>query len=317
MLIKTADTIKSSEITSYSVYKNRRRFIQQAGGLIALASCMPSLAFAKESSGRSCRPAALDEQRLKEDEKLNSLYEISHYNNYYEFSSSKEEVAVLAKNFITEPWTLSVEGEVEAPLRLDVDALLKRWQPLERIYRLRCVEGWSMLIPWQGIPLCEIIKAAMPTSKAKYVEFVSANDPKQMTGLASSSLPWPYREALTIGEATHPLTLLATGMYGQEIPNQNGAPLRLVVPWKYGFKSAKAITKIILRKEKPNTSWMQASPREYGFFANVNPDVPHPRWSQRRENRIGELRKRKTLMFNGYAEEVAHLYSGMDLKTNF
>jgi len=316
-LIKTSEKIKPSEITSHSVYKNRRRFIQQAGGFIALASCMPSLAFAKMGSDYSCRPAALDQKNLNAGEKPNSFYEISHYNNYYEFSTSKETVAVLAEDFITDPWSLSVEGEVEVSLRLDVDALLKRWQPLERIYRLRCVEGWSMVIPWQGIPLCEIIKAAMPTSKAKYVEFVSANDPTQMAGLAGSSLSWPYREALTIGEATHPLTLLATGMYGQEIPNQNGAPLRLVVPWKYGFKSAKAITKIILHEEKPTTSWMQASPGEYGFFANVNPEVPHPRWSQRRENRIGELKKRKTLMFNGYAEEVAHLYSGMDLKKNF
>ena len=317
MLIKTAEKIKSSDITSHSVYKNRRRFIQQAGGFLALAGSMPSLAFAKLGSDHSCRPDALDKQTLNGGEEANSLYEISHYNNYYEFSTSKEAVAVLAQDFITDPWSLSVEGAVETPLRMDVDALIKRWQPLDRIYRLRCVEGWSMVIPWQGIPLCEIIKAAMPTSKARYVEFVSANDPLQMTGLSRSSLPWPYREALTIGEATHPLTLLATGMYGEPIPNQNGAPLRLVVPWKYGFKSAKAITKIILREDKPTTSWMQASPREYGFFANVNPKIPHPRWSQRRENRIGELKKRKTLMFNGYAEEVAHLYSGMDLKKNF
>lgn len=236
------------------------------------------------------------------------------YNNYFEFSTDKKAVRHLAQELDTSNWLLTIEGEVEKPLVLDMDRLRQGLSTSERIYRLRCVEGWSMVVPWSGIPLCSLLALVRPTSKAKFVEFVSLSRPSQMIGQRSkaSAIQWPYREGLRIDEAMHPLTLLATGAYGQPLAKQNGAPVRLVVPWKYGFKSAKAITHIRLRDARPETSWNRLSPSEYGFYGNVNPTVPHPRWSQARENPIGEVRKRPTLAFNGYAEQVAHLYSGQD-----
>ena len=244
----------------------------------------------------------------------------STYNNFYEFGTDKSDPARTAGTLKTRPWTITIEGEVKKPMTLDIDSLLKLAPLEERIYRLRCVEGWSMVIPWIGFSLAELIKKVEPTGNAKYVEFVTLADKKQMPGLNDRVLQWPYTEGLRIDEANHPLTLLTVGMYGEVLPNQSGAPVRIVVPWKYGFKSAKSIVKIRFLKEQPKTAWNLAAPQEYGFYSNVNPDVDHPRWSQATERRIGEdsffARKRKTLMFNGY-NEVASLYTGMDLKKFF
>ena len=250
-------------------------------------------------------------------EQPNTLEQISRYNNYYEFSTNKEVVWKLAEDFKPLPWTLTVEGEVDRPRTWSLDELLKRYAQEDRVYRLRCVEGWSMVIPWRGFPLAALLKDSAPNSRAKFVEFVSVLRPSEMVGQRGKSLPWPYTEALRIDEAMHPLSLMVTGLYGQALPTQNGAPLRLAVPWKYGFKSAKAITRIRLVESPPATSWMRAAASEYGFYANVNPEVAHPRWSQRRELRIGEVSKRATLPFNGYADQVASLYTGMDLTRNF
>jgi len=311
MLIRTrkASDVLSSEITSHDVYQQRRDFIIKLGTIAGSLATNISPVSAKENI---CNNVA-----ITSSEKLNSYSEITHYNNFYEYSTNKEAIAELAKNLVTELWTINVEGEVEKPLQLDIDSIMKTNTVIDRTYRLRCVEGWSMVIPWQGIQLCHLLKHAMPTSKAKYVEFVTKHDPDIFYGQRRDSLQWPYREALRIDEAMHPLTLLATGLYGKPLPNQNGAPLRLVVPWKYGFKSIKSIVTIRLVEQQPSTSWALASPAEYGFYANVNPDVSHPRWSQRRENRIGEIRKIKTRAFNGYADEVASLYQGMDLSKFF
>lgn len=260
------------------------------------------------------KPASLNSA----GERPNTLKEITSYNNYYEFSTSKEAPRVLAQNLTVSPWNIVIEGEVAKPLTISMDDIRKRFPAEERIYRLRCVEGWSMVIPWSGFPLCRLIEMARPTGQAKYVEFTSLHRPGEMIGQRSNSgLEWPYREGLRLDEAMHPLAFVATGLYGQALPKQNGAPLRIVLPWKYGFKSAKAITHIRFMREQPQTSWSKISPTEYGFYGNVNPEVPHPRWSQDRENRIGELHKRPTLLFNGYAEEVAHLYTGMDPRLNF
>ncbi len=314
MLIKSrkSSDIMSSEITSHGVYQQRRDFLVRAGvisaGLITGVSPLSAMETA-------CQDIAHPDQANKL--KPNSLSEITHYNNFYEYSTSKDAIAELARNLQPSPWTISIEGEVERPLQISVDDLLKNNDVVDRTYRMRCVEGWSMVIPWQGIQLCKLLKHAMPTSKAKFVEFVSKHDPDIFYAQRRDSFPWPYREGLRIDEAMHPLTLLATGLYGETLPNQNGAPLRLVVPWKYGFKSSKSIVSIRLVAQKPETSWGLASPGEYGFYANVNPGVAHPRWTQKREVRIGELRKRKTLAFNGYADQVAQLYSGMDLVKDF
>lgn len=308
--IKKSSDILTSEITSPDVYQQRRDFLIRLGiisGSLVLAN-IPSLT-AKENA---CHDIVVPPTG-----KPNTFSEITHYNNFYEYSTNKEAVAELAKNLTTEPWTINIEGEVEKPLKLDISSLIKANTLVDRTYRMRCVEGWSMVIPWQGIPLCDIIKKAMPNSKAKFVEFISKYDPDIFYGQRRNSLQWPYREALRIDEAMHPLTLLATGLYGESLPNQNGAPLRLVVPWKYGFKSIKSIVTIRFVSHQPTTSWALANPAEYGFYANVNPDVSHPRWSQRRENRIGEISKRKTLRFNGYEAEVASLYTGMDLAKFF
>ncbi len=250
-------------------------------------------------------------------DKLTAYKDVTTYNNFYEFGTNKEDPAQNAGSLKTRPWTITVEGEVNKPKVFDIEELLKLAPLEERVYRLRCVEAWSMVIPWVGYSLSELLKRAEPTSKAKFVEFVSLEDPEQMPGQKSATLDWPYREGLRIDEAMHPLTILAVGLYGEVMPKQNGAPIRLVVPWKYGYKSAKSIVKIRLVEEQPITSWMKAGPSEYGFYSNVNPAVDHPRWTQAKERRIGEFLKRPTLPFNGYAEQVAQLYSGMDLIKNF
>ena len=250
-------------------------------------------------------------------DKLTSYKSITRHNNYYEFTTNKKMVVHIAKELTLKPWTIQIDGEVEKPITIGMEEILKKFTQEERIYRLRCVEGWSMVVPWNGFSLCELLKKAKPTSDAKYVEFVSLNRPEEMIGQRQGSLEWPYREALRLDEAMHPLTMLVTGLYGKELPAQNGAPLRLAVPWKYGFKSSKAITHIRLSKHQPKTSWNIAVPSEYGFYANVNPSVAHPRWDQRRETRLGELFKKETLAFNGYAEQVASLYKDMDLKKYF
>jgi len=248
---------------------------------------------------------------------LTQYRHVTGYNNFYEFTTSKEDVAYAARNFVSEPWTVRVTGEVARPLTFSIDDLMKIAPPEERVYRMRCVEGWSMVIPWIGIPLQALVKHVAPTSRAKYVAFETLEDPSQMPNQKRDVLPWPYREGLRIDEAAHRLTLLAIGLYGETLPPQNGAPLRLVVPWKYGFKGCKSIVEIAFTEDEPETTWNRFRPREYGFYSNVNPEVAHPRWSQARERRIGERVKRKTLMFNGYADEVAHLYAGMDLRVNF
>ena len=243
----------------------------------------------------------------------NSFEDITNYNNFYEFSTDKEAVNPLSKDFVTTPWTVEVSGLVNNPKTYGIEDLLKKFPQEERIYRLRCVEAWSMVIPWTGFPLASLLKEVEPTSDAKFVRFETVLRPKEMPGQDSPFYPWPYQEGLRLDEAMHDLTILATGLYGQPMPNPNGAPIRLVVPWKYGFKSIKSIVKIELVAEQPSTLWNTVGPNEYGFYSNVNPNRPHPRWSQASERRIGELGRRETLMFNGYAEQVASLYEGMDL----
>ena len=250
-------------------------------------------------------------------EKQTPLKDISSYNNYYEFSTDKYEPASVAQRLQTRPWTVEVKGLVNKPKTFDIDSLINNFPQEERIYRLRCVEGWSMVIPWDGISLSDLLKQVEPNAKAKFVKFTTRYDPKQMPGQQYGVLDWPYVEGLRLDEAMHPLTTLATGMYGQELPKQDGAPIRLVVPWKYGFKSIKSIVKIELVDKQPTTTWQAAAPNEYGFYSNVNPEVDHPRWSQKKERRIGEFLKRDTLKFNGYADQVASLYNGMDLRKNF
>jgi sulfoxide reductase catalytic subunit YedY len=303
MLIRRPPDLLSSEITDESLFWNRRDFIAAAGlGAAAAGGLLPLRSLLPPRSG---------------DEKLTPWEDITGYNNYYEFGTGKDDPAKNAGSLRTKPWKVEITGEVKRPAKYDLDDLLKPFTPVERVYRMRCVEGWSMVIPWLGIPLGQIIDRLEPTSKAKYVEFTTLLDPYQMPGQQRRVLEWPYVEGLRMDEARHPLTLMVTGVYGKPLPNQNGAPLRLIVPWKYGFKGGKSIVKIRFRENQPKTTWNIAAPDEYGFYANVNPDVDHPRWSQARERRIGELFKRKTLVFNGYADQVASLYAGMDLRKNF
>ncbi len=302
-----------SEITQESLFFSRRSVIK---GLLAgtAAPLLPALA----------QPST---NGFSTDEPLTSKYSVTHYNNFYEFSLSKDKPAELAKSFKTDPWTVAIEGEVEQAGNYNLSDLLKMTTPVERIYRLRCVEAWSMVVPWSGFELGELIRQLKPTSKAKYVEFHTLHDPERMPGqqrgaLGFFSLDWPYVEGLRMDEALNPLTILATGVYGQSLPPQNGAPLRLIVPWKYGFKSIKSIVKINFRETAPVNSWQKSAPREYGFYANVNPNVDHPRWSQKTERRILDeslfgTKRIDTQMFNGYAEHVAHLYKGMDLSRYF
>jgi sulfoxide reductase catalytic subunit YedY len=311
--------INPSEITPKSVYFNRRDFLRAAGilsGTALLAACAPSVG----TSGGADVPASAASFAGKTDEEgspLNSYDDITHYNNYYEFTTSKEGVAPLSADFKSEPWSVAVGGLVNNPKSYSVDDLLKMFPQEDRIYRLRCVEAWSMVIPWKGFPLASLLKAVEPTSDAKYVAFTTLMDESQFPGQASGMYPWPYTEGLRLDEAMNDLTLLVTGLYGAPLPPQDGAPIRLVVPWKYGFKGIKAIVKIDLVAEEPQTFWKAIAPNEYGFYANVNPNVPHPRWSQATERRIGELTRRPTEMFNGYADQVSYLYKGMDLKANF
>ena len=315
MLIKRPDDIKPSEVTDETIYHQRRRFLKTSAHTtltalagIHLVGLVPNEALA------ALKWSTIAPSPLSTDEKKTDFQDVTSYNNFYEFSTDKEAPARLAKNFKTSPWTVSVEGEINKPASYQLEDFVKPHQLEERIYRHRCVEAWSMVIPWVGIPLRDVIKRFEPTSKAKYVEFTTLYDPEQMPGQRQRVLNWPYVEGLRMDEAMHPLTILAVGLYGQVLPNQNGAPLRLVVPWKYGFKSIKSIVKIRFTQTQPQTTWALAGPGEYGFYANVNPQVDHPRWSQSRERRIGEFFKRDTLMLNGYAEQVAHLYQGMDPK---
>jgi len=320
MLIKKADEMKYSEVTPKKWYMNRRTFIAaaSAAGVAALGgSSLRQLFSPAQKAQAAAKIDNLKKSPFSTTEKETPYKDITNYNNYYEFSTDKYEPAGLAKDFKTRPWTVSLEGDVKKKQTLDVDSIIKLAPPEERIYRHRCVEGWSMVIPWVGFPLSVLLNKMEPTSKAKFVEFTTVSDPKQMPGQRSDVLDWPYVEGLRLDEAMHPLTILAFGLYGEELPNQDGAPLRIVVPWKYGFKSAKAIVKIRLVEQQPINTWNKAAPNEYGFYSNVNPEVDHPRWSQATERRIGEFRKRPTLKFNGYGDQVATLYSGMDLRKNF
>ncbi|WP_342118615.1 protein-methionine-sulfoxide reductase catalytic subunit MsrP [Pseudoduganella sp. OTU4001] len=304
--------ILPSEITPREVFESRRKFIKLAAAGAILG---PELALAQGGGG--AKLAAKRNPAFAVMEKQTEYKDATSYNNFYEFGTDKSDPAENAHTLRTRPWTVQIEGEVKRPMTLDIDSLLKLAPLEERIYRLRCVEGWSMVIPWIGYSFSELIKKVEPTGNAKYVEFITLADRKQMPGVGSRVLDWPYVEGLRIDEANHPLALLTFGMYGEVLPNQNGAPVRMVLPWKYGFKSAKSIVKIRFVRDIPRTSWNLSAPNEYGFFSNVNPTVDHPRWSQATERRIGEdgffTRKRKTLMFNGYPE-VASLYTGMDLK---
>ena len=307
--------VNSSEITPYSQYLSRREFMKAAGiltGGALLAACAPN---ATESTFPDAPQEALDLPATFDElgDPANSYNDITNYNNYYEFTTDKGGVASLSQRLTTNPWTVEVYGLVNKPKTYGIEDLLKNFTQEERIYRLRCVEAWSMVIPWTGFTLASLLREVEPASSARYVRFETAHRPDEMPGLRSPFYTWPYQEGLRLDEAMNDLTILATGLYGLPMPNQNGAPIRLVVPWKYGFKSIKAITKIELVAEQPSTLWNNASPNEYGFYSNVNPERSHPRWSQATERRIGEFNRRQTLMFNGYTEQVAHLYDGMDL----
>jgi sulfoxide reductase catalytic subunit YedY len=316
MLMKKPDPIPSSEITPHALYVSRRKFLAGVAGLVG-AAAVPGAVWAHgRRDGLPVQQAFQDATDELGDE-LTPWEDVTSYNNFYEFGTGKEDPARYAGEFRTRPWTVKIEGHVNKPGDYALDDLLRPHTIEDRIYRLRCVEAWSMVIPWRGFALADLIKRVEPTGSAKYVEFRTLLDPEQMPGQRRPILDWPYVEGLRMDEAMHPLTLLATGLYGRDLPNQNGAPLRLVVPWKYGFKSAKSIVSIRFVEEQPINSWQAANAREYGFYSNVNPEVDHPRWSQGRERRIGEFRRRPTLMFNGYADEVGHLYAGMDLAKRY
>jgi len=314
--------VKSSEITPKHIYLSRRDFIKTAGllaGSVALAACAPAVLTSTPTSAPVQMPGNPSVAGKKDElgSLVNSFKDITHYNNYYEFTSEKEGVADLAAGFKTSPWEVEVTGLVKNPKKYTVEDLIKAFQPEDRIYRLRCVEAWSMVIPWVGFPLSKLLKEVEPTANAKYVRFETVFKPDDMPGEKDPLYPWPYQEGLRIDEAMNDLAILATGMYGGELPAQNGGGIRLVVPWKYGFKSIKAVIKIELAAAQPATMWSTIASNEYGFFANVNPNVDHPRWSQASERRIGEFSRRDTLLFNGYANQVASLYKGMDLKVNY
>ena len=330
--MKDENKILSREVTPPSVYFNRRNFIR--AGILAASAVATGVVYRKlnpvgTDTGPAVQTAKIaDVQKLAVtatndvsgftvNEKETSLEDITHYNNFYEFSTDKEEVAAAAANFKTNGWTVSVEGLVNKPKVFALDDLLKIAPPEERIYRMRCVEAWSMVIPWVGFSFSKLLAAVEPLSSAKYVAFQTLLDPTRMPGQNSDVLDWPYVEGLRMDEAMHPLTILASGLYGRALPPQDGAPIRMVIPWKYGFKGIKSIVKIKLVADQPRTTWSDYAPDEYGFYANVNPHVDHPRWSQATEQRIGEPGRRPTLMFNGYEEQVGHLYAGMDLRKNF
>jgi sulfoxide reductase catalytic subunit YedY len=337
MLVKKGEDIKGSEITDKKVYLNRRLFIRGAiltGTVAATGTLYRTLtgnsreASSRKKEARSrpsdaasrqevagAKPAPSSEYSVTDQP---TPYEdITHYNNFYEFSTDKAAVADKSAGFVSRPWTVSVEGLVGKPRVYDIDDLIKLSPPEERVYRLRCVEGWSMIIPWTGFPLARLLEQVQPLSTASYVQFETLYDPQRMPGQRRGVLDWPYVEGLRLDEAMHPLAILASGLYGEDLPAQDGAPIRLVVPWKYGFKSIKSIVKIRLVDKQPATTWNLQARDEYGFYSNVNPQVDHPRWSQATERRIGEFARRDTLMFNGYGDQVAQLYAGMDLKVNF
>jgi methionine sulfoxide reductase catalytic subunit len=321
-----SNNIKPSEITDKQVYLNRRLFMR--GAVLAATASATGLVYRKLNPppvelprGQVLSNVAKPSEEAASkgfsvNEQLTPFQDITNYNNFYEFSTDKGSVAVEAKGFVTRPWSVSVEGLANKPRAFDLEELL-RFPQEERIYRLRCVEGWSMVIPWVGFPLAKLLEKVEPKSEARYVAFQTLFDPKRMPNQRTGVLEWPYVEGLRLDEAMHPLTILAIGLYGETLPPQDGAPIRLVVPWKYGFKSIKSVVKIRLVADEPPTTWNSYAPNEYGFYSNVNPNVPHPRWSQAKEQRIGEYRRRDTLLFNGYAEQVAQLYNGMDLKRYF
>jgi sulfoxide reductase catalytic subunit YedY len=328
MLIKKPADIKANEVTDQNTYLNRRLFMRAAilAGSVTATGFLyrklnPPAAVVEERPKIAGLVTAASDEAVRDGFKVNepptSFEDITNYNNFYEFSTEKRSVAAEARGFVTRPWTVEVGGLVGKPKVFDLDDLLKIAPPEERIYRHRCVEGWSMVIPWVGFPIAALLKQVEPLSAARYVAFQTLLDPKRMPNQNTSVLDWPYVEGLRLDEALNPLAILATGMYGQTMPPQDGAPIRLVVPWKYGFKSIKSIVKITLTTDQPPTTWNIAAPDEYGFYSNVNPSVDHPRWSQKMEHRIGEFGSRPTLMFNGYAEQVGHLYDGMDLRANY
>jgi sulfoxide reductase catalytic subunit YedY len=310
--------IDPSEITPRGSYLSRRDFLKSLGIVSAsaaiLAACAPNLPDTADAG-----PQEIPEGSLTDElgDPVNSYDEITNYNNYYEFTTDKQGVARLAADFESRPWSIEVSGLVKNPKTYTIEDLLERFPQEERIYRLRCVEAWSMVIPWEGFEIAALLNEVEPTADAKYVRFEALLDSDRMPGQKASFYPWPYQEGLRLDEAMHPLAIFATGLYGEPLPNQNGAPFRLVVPWKYGFKSIKAITRIELVDYQPDTLWSTIAPNEYGFYANVNPQVDHPRWSQKTERRIGEIGRRETLMFNGYEQDVAYLYEGMDLQENY
>jgi sulfoxide reductase catalytic subunit YedY len=325
--LKDSNKISASEITPAAVYFNRRMFMR--AGILAASAVATGLVYRRLNpvgkgevvtpviQGLIKPPTDAEARGFRANERETSLQDITHYNNFYEFSTDKEGVAPAAANFETKGWQVSVEGLVRKPKVFDLDDLLKISPPEERIYRMRCVEAWSMVIPWVGFSLSKLLNLVEPLGDAKYVAFETLLDPRRMPGQRSGVLDWPYVEGLRMDEAMHPLTLLASGLYGRKLPPQDGAPIRLVVPWKYGFKGIKSVVKIKLVGTQPSTTWSGYAPNEYGFYANVNPNVDHPRWSQATEQRIGESGRRPTLMFNGYAEQVAQLYAAMDLRANF
>jgi len=321
MRIYRRPDIRSSEITDKTLYLNRRAFIRAAAGTAAAAAVgviggeAPLEAATPAPHGRKLDN--VKQSAFSTDEKPNTWEQITTYNNYYEFGADKDQPSTFARQLKTEPWTIAVDGECNKKATYTLEDVLKGQTLEDRIYRHRCVEAWSMVIPWVGLPLADFLKKCEPTSKAKFVEFTTLYDPKQMPGTRAPVLDWPYVEGLRMDEAMHPLTILAVGLYGEVIPNQDGAPIRLVVPWKYGFKSIKSIVKIRFVEKQPMNTWQRQAPNEYGFYSNVNPTVDHPRWTQATERRIGEFFRRKTVMFNGYGDQVASLYTGMDLRTNY
>ena len=326
MLIKRPSDILPSEITPRSVFRDRRRFMRDTAGLataamfgggLSMLAPRPAGALATDGNAAGTKLEGVVESDYRVDDELTPYDDITSYNNFYEFGTDKRDPKRHSGDFRPQPWTVKVLGECEKPGEYHYEDIVTPHRLEERIYRLRCVEAWSMVVPWVGIPLGAVLTRFAPTSKAKYVAFRTVFRPEEMRGQRRPILDWPYVEGLRIDEAIHPLTLLTVGLYGEVLPNQNGAPIRLVVPWKYGFKSIKSIATIEFTEDEPPTSWNLAASNEYGFYSNVNPDVSHPRWSQKRERRIGELFKRETLMFNGYADQVASLYAGMDLKASY
>jgi len=321
MLIKKFQSLREADVTDYQLYKRRREFIQAGLALTGAALLPPGIANAAASTLTARLPGVIQNDKYQVDGDSNTWEDITTYNNFYEFGTGKRDPSQYAHTLRPAPWSVTVEGEVNKPGVYQMEDILK-WNSLEeRIYRFRCVEAWSMVVPWVGFSLADMLKRFEPNSNAKYVEFYTLVDKEQMPGQRRRVLDWPYLEGLRIDEAMHPLSMMVVGLYGRELPNQNGAPLRLIVPWKYGFKNIKSIVKIRFTDKKPRNTWAVLAPREYGFYANVNPQVDHPRWSQARERRIGKSllfsRKQRTQIYNGYGDEVAHLYAGMNLRKNF